>query len=246
MSLSGAVFSNMLICDQLSPMVSLLWQPHSPLTLQAARCFAALRKAIPRLVEFYDCVQSQTVARQLSFPYPTSFVTTQGSEARFMYTKQLSRLCFTGLTQPHDQVVFVKYCRSYSMAAHQSMAAAGCAPALLGSAKLVQGWWLIVQEFIDAVPWDDVSKKPCECLEVAVHSLHDTGFVHGDLRSCNVMVASSRVYVVDFEWAGQLGTARYPYFMNHLDIQWPEGASDGKLIHVAHDSWWLRQLALDT
>ena len=36
MSLSGAVFSDVLICDQLSPMVLLLWQPHSPLLLQAA------------------------------------------------------------------------------------------------------------------------------------------------------------------------------------------------------------------
>ncbi len=246
MSLSGAVFSNMLICDQLSPMVSLLWQPHSPLMLQAARCFAGLRKAIPSLVEFYDSVQSQTVARQLSFPYPTSFITTQGSEAHFTYTKQLGRLCFTGLTQPNDQVVFIKYCRAYSIAAHQSMAAAGCAPALLGSAKLVQGWWLMVQEFIDAVSWDDVSEKPCDSLEVAVHSLHDAGFVHGDLRSCNILVASSSAYVVDFEWAGQLGTARYPYFMNHIDIEWPEGASDGKLINAAHDLWWLRQLTLTT
>ena len=126
------------------------------------------------------------------------------------------------------------------------MAAAGYAPALLGFAKLVQGWWLIVQELIDAVSWDDMSEKPCECLEVAVRSLHDAGFVHGDLRSSNTLVASSRVYVVDFEWAGQLGTARYPYFMNHLDIQWPEGASDGKLISEAHDLWWLRHLTLDT
>ena len=69
MSVSGAVFSNMLICDQLSPMVSLLWQPHNPLMLQAARCFAALRKAIPKLVDHYDKVQSQTVAAVLSLPY---------------------------------------------------------------------------------------------------------------------------------------------------------------------------------
>ena len=44
MSLSGSVFSACSICDQLTPMVSLLWMPHSPLMLQAARCFGALRK----------------------------------------------------------------------------------------------------------------------------------------------------------------------------------------------------------
>lgn len=34
--------------------------------------------------------------------------------------------------------------------------------------------------------------------------------------------------------------------MNHIEIQWPEGASDGELTTVAHDSWWLRRLTFDT
>ena len=52
MSLSGAVFSNVVVCDQLTPMVSLLWQPHSPLMLQAARPCFALRMALPRLLAY--------------------------------------------------------------------------------------------------------------------------------------------------------------------------------------------------
>ena len=79
MSLSGAVFSNGTVCDQLSPMVSLLWQPHSPLMLQAARCFAALRMALPRLLAYYDKVKSQVLRQQLDFPYPTSFLAAGGS-----------------------------------------------------------------------------------------------------------------------------------------------------------------------
>lgn len=58
MSLSGAVFSNAFICDQLSPMVSLLWQPHSPLMLQAAQCFTALRSALPELIAHYGSIHS--------------------------------------------------------------------------------------------------------------------------------------------------------------------------------------------
>ena len=54
MSFSGAVFADLAICDQLTPMVSLLWQPHSPLMLQAARCFTALRAALLGLRTFYD------------------------------------------------------------------------------------------------------------------------------------------------------------------------------------------------
>ena len=98
MSLSGAVFSHVVVCDQLTPMVSLLWQPHSPLMLQAARCFAALRMALPRLLAYYDSVQSQALRQQLDFPYPTSFTSSDGSgQVQFRYVQRLSCLCFKGV-----------------------------------------------------------------------------------------------------------------------------------------------------
>ena len=243
MSLSGAVFSNVVVCDQLTPMVSLLWLPHSPLMLQSARCFAALRMALPRLLAYYDRVQSQVLSQQLDFPYPTTFTASHASgQVHFRYVQRLSCLCFKGVIQPHGQSVFIKFCRSYSTAAHQAMAAVGYAPALLGFEQLVQGWWLIVQEFVDAVPWDEVVDKPVEPLKAAVHALHAAGFVHGDLRGCNILVAASAVYLIDFEWAGLVGTVTYPYFMNHADIQWPADAGDGRLVTVFHDLWWLSNL----
>jgi len=243
MSLSGAVFSNLVVCDQLTPMVSLLWQPHSPLMLQAARCFAALRLALPRLLAYYDGVQSQVLRQQLDFPYPTNFTTLGGGgQVHFQYVQRLSCLCFKGVIQPHGQSVFIKFCRSYSTAAHQAMAAAGYAPALLGFEQLVQGWLLIVQEFVDAVSWDEMVDKPVQSLKAAVRALHAAGFVHGDLRGCNILVAASAVSLIDFEWAGLMGTAKYPYFMNHVDIQWPEGAGDGRLVTESHDLWWLNNL----
>ncbi|KAL0035626.1 hypothetical protein WJX79_004059 [Trebouxia sp. C0005] len=242
-SLSGAVFSNVVVCDQLTPMVSLLWQPHSPLMLQAARCFAAVRMALPRLLAYYDSVQSQPLRQQLDFPYPTSFLASGGGgQAHFQYVQRLSGLCFKGVIQPRGQSVFIKFCRSYSFAAHQSMAAAGYAPALLGFEQLAQGWLLIVQQFVDAVSWDEIADKPVESLKAAVHALHAAGFVHGDLRGCNILVAAGAVSLIDFEWAGIVGKATYPYFMNHVDIQWPDGASDGRLITESHDLWWLSSL----
>lgn len=243
MSLSGAVFSNVVVCDQLTPMVSLLWQPHSPLMLQAAQCFAALRMALPRLLAYYDSVQSLVLRQQLDFPYPTSFPASDGSgRVNFRYVQRLSCLCFKGVLQPHGQSVFIKFCRSYGTAAHQTMALAGHAPALLGFEQLVQGWWLIAQEFVDAIPWDEVVDKPVESLKAAVHDLHKAGFVHGDLRGCNILVAVGVVYLIDFEWAGPVGTATYPYFMNHAEIRWPDGAGDGKLVTGSHDLWWLSNL----
>ena len=45
-------------------------------------------------------------------------------------------------------------------------------------------------------------------------------------------MAASAVYLVDFEWAGLMGTVTYPYFMNHVEIQWPEGAGGGRLVRL--------------
>ena len=84
MSISGAVFTDIATCDQLSSMVSLLWQPHSRLMLQAARCFSAIRKALPRLCNFYEALDQeelnhQAPKRQLQYPYPTELIGPQGS-----------------------------------------------------------------------------------------------------------------------------------------------------------------------
>ena len=91
------------------------------------------------------------------------------------------------------------------------MAAAGYAPALLGFEQLVLGWLLIVQEYVDAVPWDRMVNKPVEPLKAAVHALHAAGFVHGDLRGCNILMAASAVYLIGFEWTGLVGTTYLSY-----------------------------------
>lgn len=80
MSVSGAVFTDIATCDQLSPMISLLWQPHGRLMLQAAQCFSAL----PSLRKFYEALnqealQDQAPKRQLEYPYATKFTGSQGS-----------------------------------------------------------------------------------------------------------------------------------------------------------------------
>ena len=90
MSLSGAVFTTIATCDQLSPMISPLWQPHSRLMLRAARCFAALRKALPSLRSFYEALDQEALGhqapkRQLEYPYSASFIGPQGSAILMQY-----------------------------------------------------------------------------------------------------------------------------------------------------------------
>ena len=247
MSLSGAVFGKEALCDPLTPMVSLLWLPHSPLMLQAARCFAAIRRALRDLDAFYSslsAVQQPPPEDQLSYPYPCSYTDTSGADVAFQYTGTLSQLVFTATAA--GQEIVVKFTRGYSFGAHAAMHAAGFAPALLGSRQLPGGWQVVAMEHVaDACHWDAAMRKPAARLQAAVQALAAAGFVHGDLREPNVLVTGageeSDVSVIDFGWAGTAGVARYPHFMSR-NVLWPEGAADGEPITAAHDSWQVNRL----
>jgi thiamine kinase-like enzyme len=40
--------------------------------------------------------------------------------------------------------------------------------------------------------------------------LADNKFVHGDIRRVNVINSQSGLKLLDFDWAGEAGSARYP------------------------------------
>ncbi len=251
MSFSGAVFADRAICDQLTPMVSLLWQPHSPLMLQAARCFTALRAALLSLRFFYDFVYDEAQAkrplqRQLLSPYPAAFTDLHNThtQVQLTYTGKLGRLCFKGVVDQMgcETPVFVKFCRSYCREAHDILASRGFAPTVLGLKALPGGWFMVVMQFADGCQWDESASKPAKALQDAVQVLHEAGFVHGDLRSNTILVVQHGVHIVDFEWAGIANQATYPFFMNHTDLTWPDGASDGLPITKEHDLSWLQSL----
>ena len=65
-------------------------------------------------------------------------------------------------------------------------------------------------------------------------------YVHGDLRNVNMLVdQSGKVKVIDFDWAGKHNDAKYPMFLNHQELTWPNGATDGQPIEYAHDKYWV-------
>ena len=198
MSLSGAVYTDMALCDQLSPMVSLLWQPHSRLMVQAAKCFAAIRKAIPSLRTFYEALDQQALEqqgpkRQLEFPYKTSFVGPHGSAQHLLYHEMLSRTCFKATLNSQEGLVLVKFCKSYSKDAHICLSSHGYAPNLIAIESLTDGWLMVVMECVTGCFWDEALKKPVATLKAAVTLLHQAGFVHGDLRSNNIFVLADSV-----------------------------------------------------
>lgn len=87
-----------------------------------------------------------------------------------------------------------------------------------------------------------------------IHELHAHGYVHGDLRDANLFARDDGTHmkktttpgfmILDFEWAGQIGSdeTRYPMYLNRDDIHRPSGARGGMKIEVEHDLDMLRYL----
>jgi len=53
------------------------------------------------------------------------------------------------------------------------------------------------------------------------------------------LTSSIKVSIIDFDWCGLEGEVRYPYFMNHVTVEWAKGAEDGALLNKEHDEHML-------
>ena len=48
--------------------------------------------------------------------------------------------------------------------------------------------------------------------------------------------------LIGFDWTGEAGVARYPFFANRREVDRPEGATDGGPIPAEHDRWMLEAI----
>ena len=64
-------------------------------------------------------------------------------------------------------------------------------------------------------PWPGNAR---EQVEGAIRKLHENRFVFGDLRAPNVLFSKGKVFLIDFDWAGKIGEARYPLASRHTWI----------------------------
>ena len=101
---------------------------------------------------------------------------------------------------------------------------------------------MIVMDFVDdsyqlLEDSNDKASFSSEFKEKLV-SFHQAGYVHGDIRTTNIMVKKTGepgIILLDFDWAGKVGEVRYPMNVNNRDIKRPDGAVDGRLILAEHD-----------
>ncbi|RIB05470.1 hypothetical protein C2G38_2219556 [Gigaspora rosea] len=150
--------------------------------------------------------------------------------------------------------------RKYSLNTHQLLAEAGYAPKVLATSAIPGNLLLVYMEYLDnhstlnrvALNLNDQDRNSLRVkIEMIVEHLHNLGHVHGDLREGNILIRQFEnndfdVKLIDFEWSGKVGSAHYSHFMNHVDIKWPDGAEDGKLVTKTHDLTMLNQMLLRT
>ena len=129
------------------------------------------------------------------------------------------------------------------------------APSLRALSKIPKGWYMVVMDYVsdDYEELDDarlnLSNSTHQSLvgeiREQVKSLHAAGFVHGDIRSTNMIVKKNgrgELLLIDFDWAGESNKVKYPMNINRNGILQLEGARDGALITPEHDMYMVDKL----
>jgi serine/threonine protein kinase len=217
--------------------------------VRAARYLGAAKKAISALKDYYQNVlpdiHNSVPARRPNpeFPYPTKYTSLAELTIQpFEYLSQLEpgKLVFCG--KAAGNLICIKFARQYSKETHLECTSLGFAPALRGFETLAGGWSMVVMDYLGD-EYELLANSPVQAsflpeVREKVISLHQLGYVHGDIRTTNIMVKKSGepgVMFIDFDWAGIIGTVRYPMNVNTEEIKRPDGAIDGELIVAEHD-----------
>ena len=220
----------------------------------------AFLKAIPRLQAHYAQLASISIPSSLqdrAYPYKTSYEDENGQHINFSYNFRVAeKLVFA--VEPDKSgdkdlgtLLCVKFTRRYSEDAHRFLAQLGYAPRLRAIMRLPGGWIMVVMDYSEYTQLCDPTLQISDELRHTimakvseiVQQLHDAGFVHGDIRSTNILVDRGtltskdgiKIHFIDFDWAGRQGEAVYPMRVNKVTVWRPEGASDGQPILVEHD-----------
>ena len=242
-AVSGAVCGEHILVDRLTPF---LWcvpqQNDRAAMIQLARCLKALKNALCQLS--IDC---KLPRKQPRFPFFNS--------DKYTYEMQIKNNVFLCRDNKDEKKeVIIKFVETYGIDVHRFMAEKSYAPTVLEWCQVTTRYHAVVMDcipyscltaYINTCPTTDDKQKCKDSLTAMVRAMHDEGYCHGDLRGNNVIVQLShplpKLFIIDFDWAGKIGEQRYPFFMNHEEIRWPEGAKDNELITPDQDLYWIEQ-----
>lgn len=254
---AGAVFADRPMLEPLTPMFTFQTNCHDVnVSRPLARALGAMKNAFQSLEKYYSEL-SEALPDDCEFftdtecPYRTYYTAVEG-KVEFQYSRRLDpqKLLFLCSKKKDSTDLCVKFTQRYSKAAHQYCADKGVAPELYAVEKLPGGWFMVVMEYLKidsyqmlAALHKDERGSFKTGVSKAVEVLHEGGFVHGDIRDANTMVAqdwddengAQNVKLVDFDWGGRDGNTTYPPYVNYTEISRPMGAKDGELVTKDHD-----------
>ncbi|TFK51424.1 hypothetical protein OE88DRAFT_1659438 [Heliocybe sulcata] len=142
--------------------------------------------------------------------------------------------------QDEPSKVVVKFTATYNVEAHKLLANATPphAPKLYHCEfEPSVGMFVVVMAYVQDKGPDFRNPRHTESLREAVQLLHTNEFVFGDLRAPNILVPDNEAILIDFDWCGKVGEARYPSDIN-LDENcfWHPDVHRGRLIQKDHDA----------
>jgi len=141
--------------------------------------------------------------------------------------------------------------RPYPVELHLKLEEKGFAPELLGYESFDPWWHVVVMEHLgnneEAQHLDevDITDEIRAKVEAGVKTIHEAGFVHGDLRGPNILVKGDNIYILDLEWAEKETKAVYPFDLNPEvfgEAHEEQGIKPGAVIKKEHDWWMVNRL----
>jgi hypothetical protein len=195
----------------------------------AARYFGAFRKAIRSLhsyyKDFFPTINKlhRAMLSNPRFPHQSHYMSLENQTSiRFQYSYQIvdDKLVFIGETEAGDDIC-IKFTHDYSVDAHLICASKRFAPALRGFESLPGGWYMVVMDVVGN-DYKHICDSALAAKEIfgKVESLHQAGYVHGDLRSTNLVVRTDGRPGFMLLEAGKIEEVRYPMNVNKGQLLW--------------------------
>ena len=137
----------------------------------------------------------------------------------------------------------VKFVKTYGEDVHALLAANQLAPKLYEVKKLCGGMKVVAMEKVDGTLASMASITPgvTNAFKKAVALMQQNNYVHGDLRPQNIIITDNSVRILDFDWAGQEQTVRYPSALD-ITIKWHPAVRPGGLVEKHHDDYQVQIL----
>ncbi|PFH50412.1 hypothetical protein AMATHDRAFT_145129, partial [Amanita thiersii Skay4041] len=208
----------------------------------------AFLNIIPR-IDAHHTSLSKLPLQKRTYPYKTDYRDESGQQINFRYTERIEKKLVFAARTDEGAPLIVKFTRHYSADAHRFLAQLGHAPQLRAVTALPGGWKMIVLDFsryiaLEDIPFSFESQSiVISRVSEILHKLHNYGYVHGDVRSINILVdpgtltntTGCAIHLLDFDWAAKIGEATYPMRINTTTVRRPKGVTDGQLITAEHD-----------